>query len=167
MVKTKAVRVPPLAGLKPAAQAEPPEHPRHLGGHGARSHLQDSKADRWDYRRFERCRGYFGREAYDTLLSHAETGNFTRKVMLASHSEWSEFGTVNGARQVDPAGRFLGGNFRVADNRESWPFNRHKRVSRYESAQRPQVELIKCFALASANLEKGHRLETSNAKEFF
>ena len=59
---------------------------------------------------------YFGREAYDTLLSHAETGNFTRKVMLASHSEWSEFGTVNGARQVDPAGRFLGGNFRVADD---------------------------------------------------
>ena len=40
-------------------------------------------------------------------------------------------------------------------------------VSRHESAQRPQVELIECFALASANLEKGHRLETSNAKEFF
>ena len=35
--------------------------------------------------------------------------------MPASRSEWSEFGTVNGARQVDPAGRFLGGNLRVVD----------------------------------------------------
>jgi uncharacterized linocin/CFP29 family protein len=40
-------------------------------------------------------------------------------------------------------------------------------VSRHESAQRPQVELIECFALAWANLEKGHRLETSSAREFF
>jgi hypothetical protein len=39
-------------------------------------------------------------------------------------------------------------------------------ISRYESAQRPQVELIECFALASANLEKVLRLRDIDAKEF-